>query len=398
MNRERLLASRVPRLHYVMLIMLLAGCGGSGGGGDGSPPTQYNWQVPPGFPTPREDPDNPLSEEKVALGRLLFYDRRMSINQKMGCADCRLPALAFTDGRTTSEGTLGDMHPRNAMSMTNVVYNASQNWANPNTLTLSQQALVPMFGEVPVELGWTDHEDEILARFAADPDYASRFATVYPDEENPVSVGNVVKALVAFEMTMISGNAPVDKATYQDQPEALSDSARRGMDLFFSERLECFHCHGGFNFSSAVDHDGLVFEQVEFHNNGLYNINGTGDYPHGNQGVHDVTHKLEDRGMFKAPTLRNIALTAPYMHDGSIETLDAVIDHYARGGRLIEEGPYAGDGAKHPLKSSLLASFQITEQEKRDLLAFFDALTDWEFICDPRFSDPFGNLPPHSDC
>lgn len=339
-----------------------------------------------------------MSDAKVELGRFLFYDRRMSINERISCVDCHHPDKAFTDGLTTSVGTLGDQHPRNALSMTNVAYNASQNWANPVTVTLHSQALVPLFGETPVELGWAENEDTILARFSIDPDYPKRFADAFPDEEKPITADNVAKAVAAFGATLISGNSPFDQSTYQNDKAALSDSARRGLDLFFSERLECFHCHGGFNFSNAVDHEGIVFNQVEFHNNGLYNLDGKGAFPTGNQGLFDITGKLDDRGRFKAPTLRNIELTAPYMHDGSIATLDGVIDHYARGGRLIESGPNAGDGALNPLKSSLLGSFQISETERADLITFFKSLTDWEFVCNPRFSDPFGNFPVHEKC
>lgn len=358
----------------------------------------FDWHLPQGFPTPKMPSNNPMSEAKVELGRFLFYDRRMSINETLSCADCHLQSKAFTDGKTTSTGALGDLHPRNAMSMTNVVYNASQNWANPVTLTLHSQALVPMFGETPVELGWSDHDAEILGRFEQDPDYPQRFAKAFPKSQSPITADNVAKAVSAFGATLISGNSDFDRSAYQGQKDALSDAAKRGLDLFFTERLDCFHCHGGFNFASAVDHQGIAFEQVEFHNNGLYNIDGDGAYPAGNQGLFDITANLEDRGKFKAPTLRNIELTAPYMHDGSIATLGQVIDHYSRGGRLIESGPNAGDGAKNPIKSSLIGSFQITALEKQDLIEFFKSLTDWGFICDPRFSDPFGNIHPHPKC
>jgi cytochrome c peroxidase len=178
----------------------------------------------------------------------------------------------------------------------------------------------------------------------------------------------------------------------------MSESAKRGRELFFSERLECFHCHGGFNFSQSTTHDKSVFTEIEFHNNGLYNIDGSGAYPLDNHGLWEFTFKPEDMGRFRAPTLRNIELTAPYMHDGSIATLEEVIDHYARGGRLISSGPLAGDGAKNPFKSEFIVGFMITADEKTDLINFLKSLTDWEFICDERFSDPFGNLLPHPHC
>lgn len=396
--------------HWAMalgLLLLGAGCGS--GDGDGSdevtPPSQtpvtpasYSWSLPKGFPTPKESAENPMSTAKVELGRHLFYDMRMSINQTTACATCHLPAKAFTDGRVTAIGATGEAHPRNAMSLTNVVYNATFDWANPVLKTLHAQALTPMFGEFPVELGWSDHEAEILDRFRVDPKYQGLFAAAYPGESTPVNADRVAKAVAAFVSTLISGNSPYDQATFQLNNSAMSVAARRGQELFFSERMECFHCHGGFNFSQSVSHAGTPVAQEEFHNNGLYNIGGAGDYPVGNRGLWEFTQRPADMGRFRAPTLRNIELTAPYMHDGSIATLEEVMDHYARGGRLISDGPLAGDGARNPFKSELIVSFRLTAQEKLDLIAFFQSLTDWEFLCDSRFADPFGNFPRHSRC
>lgn len=389
------------------LALLIAGCGGGDGGGDDTPsvtetptttPAGYSWSLPPGFPTPKESAENPITSPKVELGRHLFYDLRMSINQTTACASCHLPTRAFSDGRMTAIGATGGAHPRNAMSLTNPVYNATFDWANPVLKTLHAQALTPMFGEFPVELGWSDHEAEILERFRRDPIYQGLFAAAYPGEANPVNADHVAKAVASFVSTLISGNSPYDQATFQGKADAMSAAARRGENLFFSERMECFHCHGGFNFSQSVSHVGTPVAQEEFHNNGLYNIGGQGDYPADNRGLWEFTQRPADMGRFRAPTLRNIELTAPYMHDGSIATLEEVIDHYARGGRLISTGPLAGDGAKNPFKSELIVSFQLNAQEQQDLLAFFRSLTDWQFVCDPRFADPFGNFPRHARC
>jgi cytochrome c peroxidase len=386
-------------------LLAMAGCGGGdGGGGEDQttpPPTTgsgYSWSLPTGFPTPRESADNPLTDAKIELGRHLFFDLRMSINQTMACASCHQPVRAFTDGRLTSIGATGEDHPRNAMSLTNVVYNATFNWANQFLTTLHAQALIPIFGEFPLELGWSDHETEILDRFRHDAVYQKLFADAYPGETDPFNADRVVKAIAAFGSILISGNSPYDKATFQGNRNAMSTAARRGQELFFSERMECFHCHGGFNFSQSVNHTGTTLAQSEFHNNGLYNIGGTGDYPLDNRGLWEFTQRPADMGRFRAPTLRNIELTAPYMHDGSIATLEEALDHYARGGRLISEGPLAGDGAKNPFKSELIVGFSLTPQEKQDVIAFFQSLTDWEFLCDPRFVDPFGNFPRHSRC
>ena len=393
---------RVAEILSLSLLLAVAGCGGGGDEGIETPPepsgSGYSWSLPAGFPTPRESTDNPMSAAKVELGRHLFYDLRMSVNQTTACASCHLPERAFTDGRVTALGATGEVHPRNAMSLTNVVYNATFNWANPLLKTLHAQALIPMFGEFPLELGWSDHEAEILDRFRHDAQYQLLFAAAYPGESDPFNADQVAKAVAAFQSTLISGNSPYDQATFQGQRDALSPAARRGQELFFSERMECFHCHGGFNFSQSVSHAGTSFTQADFFNNGLYNIGGTGDYPLDNRGLWEFTQKPSDMGRFRPPTLRNVELTAPYMHDGSIATLEEVIDHYTRGGRLISEGLYAGDGARNPYKSELIVSFSLTVGEKQDLIAFLHSLTDWKFICDARFADPFGNFPRPARC
>lgn len=358
--------------------------------------TSYSWNIPTGLPTPRVPDENPMSEVKVQLGRQLFYDTRMSANNTFSCGTCHQPAKAFADGLVTPEGSTGEVHPRNSMSLTNAAYNSVLTWANPNLKTLFSQALVPMLGESPIELGWSGHEQEILDRFRYDAVYRDLFEQAFPTDS--ITELTVAKAIAAFVRTMISGNSPTDKSVYQNDTTELSESAKRGRELFFSERLECFHCHGGFNFSQSTTHDGSVFEEVEFHNNGLYNIDGTGAYPLNNRGLWEFTFEPEDMGRFRAPTLRNIELTAPYMHDGSIATLEEVIEHYARGGRLITDGPLAGDGAKNPFKSELIVGFTITEEEKIDVVNFLKSLTDWQFVCDERFSDPFGNFLPHQNC
>ncbi|MEO0811979.1 MAG: di-heme enzyme, partial [Myxococcota bacterium] len=148
------------------------------------------------------------------------------------------------------------------------------------------------------------------------------------------------------------------------------------------------HCHGGFNFTLSTVHQGSVFEAEDFHNTGLYSVNDSGAYPEPNTGVHAVTGDFEDMGKFRAPTLRNVELTAPYMHDGSIETLEGVIRHYEAGGRNVESGPYAGDGRRSPLKSGFVQGFSLTDRQRDDLLEFLLSLTDESFVHDPRFARP----------
>ena len=360
----------------------------------------YKWNLPVGFPQPSVPDDNPMSIEKVALGRFIFYDTRLSGNQTYACASCHKQELAFTDARDRAIGSTGQVHPRSSMSLTNVAYNATFAWANPLLTTLEKQALLPMFGDTPVELGLGGlPQSDLLGRFSSDPRYQRLFAEAYPDDADPFTLDNLVKALTSFVRTLISGNSPYDRYINGLDDNAISLSAYNGGRLFFSERLECYHCHPTPYFADSETHDGQLTPEIQFHNNGLYNIDGHGAYPPDNTGIYAFTQLPADMGGFKAPTLRNIELTAPYMHDGSIATLDSVItDHYARGGRLITDGPYAGDGSKNPYKSGFLIGFQLSDDEKASVLAFLTSLTDMEFVTNPHFSDPFTGKFCTGDC
>lgn len=365
------------------LLLLAAGCGSS------SPdPAPYEWKLPSGFPEPAVPEDNPMSAAKVELGRYLFYDTRLSANGTQSCASCHRQETAFTDGRVTAVGSTGEHHRRNSMSLANVAYAASLTWANPVLPDLEAQAMVPLFGEHPVELGLAGKEDVLLQRLSADARYPALFAAAFPGEKQPVSLASMVRAIAAFERTLLSGNSPYDRYTYNDERDALSVSAKRGMTLFFSERLECFHCHQGFAFSDSVKSKLTTFPDLTFHNTNLYNVDGHGAYPATDQGLLEFTGKPEDMGRYRAPTLRNIAVTAPYMHDGSIATLSEVLDHYAAGGRASAQG--AGPS---PFQSEFIRGFTLTAQEKQDVLAFLESLTDTDFLQDPRFSDPFAATP-----
>lgn len=384
-----------------LLFLTLSACGGGGGGnsdGESSGSSgefetavrgNYRWQIPKGFPVPTVPENNPMSDAKVELGRFLFYDPKLSGNGSQSCSSCHLQERAFTDGRTVSIGSTGEAHPRNSPSLTNASYNATFNWANPATVTLEQQTPVPMFGEFPVELGISGREEEVLRRFAESELYQNLFQQAFPEDSDRVSFGNIIKALTSFTRTLISGNSAFDRLAYGGDANALSESAKRGMDLFFSERLECFHCHGGFNFTLSSTHESSGFIERPFHNNGLYNIRGTGAYPANNQGLFEFTNRPEDMGKFRAPTLRNLEFTAPYMHDGSIPTLTDVVRHYARGGRLITQGPFAGDGKTSPFKSGFVSGFEISEEEIVDVVNFLRSLSDPSFLTDPRFANPF---------
>lgn len=347
------------------------------------------WHLPPGFPEPFVPADNPMNADKVELGRRLFYDKRLSGNETQSCASCHQQARGFAEPLVVSVGSTGQSHFRNAMGLTNAAYNSVQTWANPLHVFLEEQATAPMFGEAPVELGLAGREVELVQRFQSDADYAARFRAAFPGTDGAVTVDRILKAIACFERTLISGDSPYDRFWYQHDPTAMSDAAQRGMDLFFSEKFECFHCHAGFDFASSTTSAGKPFAEVAYHNTGLYNVDGQGAYPAIDQGLIKVTHLPEDMGRFKAPTLRNITVSAPYMHDGSVADLDGVLDHYAAGGRTIAAGPDAGDGSKSPLKNAFVKGIAMTEDERADLKAFLAALTDETFLTDPRFADPF---------
>ena len=252
---------------------------------------------------------------------------------------------------------------------------------------LEDQALTPLFGDQPVEMGMGGREAEIGALLRSEPRYQLLTKEAFPTDADPYSVLNGVRAIASFVRSIVSFDSPYDRYLAGDV-NALTPAAERGLELFFSERLECFHCHGGFNFTDSTTHANSDVETVGFHNNGLYNLDGNGAYPSENTGLFDMTGKARDMGRFKAPTLRNIAVTGPYMHDGSLATLDDVIDHYARGGRLIEQGENRGDGRLSPFKSEFVLGFDLTDAEREDLLAFLHALSDKNARSNKRWSDP----------
>ncbi len=376
----------------VYLVTLLSACGGTSQttfDDLGINRSAFNWQLPDSVPLPVEPENNPMTEAKFQLGRHLFYDRRLSGNNTQSCADCHQQAIGFTDGLKVSVGSTGELHPRNAQPLLNVAYNATLTWGNPSLRALEQQILVPLFGEIPVEQGINDINRElILDRLRDEPRYQELFSSAFPEHGEPIDYNNIVFALASFVRGMVSFNSDFDRYERGD-PSVLSDSAKRGSQLFFGEDMECFHCHGGYNFSDSTFDRTQSFVERPFHNTGLFNINGTGAFPESNRGVFEITEDPSDMGKFRAPTLRNIALTAPYMHDGSIGSLEQVIDFYAAGGRNIESGPHAGDGRLNPFKDGFVTGFEITSQKKADLIAFLNSLTDETFLTNERFSNPW---------
>jgi len=299
---------------------------------------RFDWQLPRGFPLPLTEPDNIQTPAKFALGRRLFYDRRLSANGTQSCGDCHQQSHAFSDGKPVAVGSTGQHHTRNAMTLTNAGYNASYTWDSTKVRSLAQQALVPMFNTHPIELGVAGHEQEIVARFRSED---ALFRAAFPGERRPVSIRNIARALAAFERALISGHSPYDRLVYGDDSNALSPSAWRGMRLFFTKRAGCSECHQGFNFGGESRYAGHSQTKPVLVRNGVTD------------------------GAFRVPTLRNVELTAPYMHDGSIATLEDVIERYVVARKL-----------------------SLDANDRADLAEFLRSLTDREFIADSRFAAP----------
>lgn len=352
--------------------------------------SQFAWVLPAHVPLLVEPDFNPMTEEKFQLGRHLFYDQRLSANRNISCASCHHQNKAFADGLKVPTGTHGEQHTRNSQGLANTAWFATLNWGNPVTDTLERQIEGPLFGDDPHEHGINDSNREaILAELLDDPAYPQLFTAAFPEDSNQDwNYNHLIFALASFVRGMSSYNAPFD-AYLAGDAQAISPAARRGLDLFNSERLECFHCHGGYNLSNSVMDRTRNFPERNFHNTGLYNLAGSGRYPSPNTGVHEVTGDLRHMGQFRTPTLRNIALTAPYSHDGSHATLRDVIATYAAGGRNITSGLHAGDGRHNPNKDGFVIGFTLTPQEEQDLIAFLCSLTDDQFITNPRFSNPW---------
>jgi cytochrome c peroxidase len=252
------------------------------------------------------------------------------------------------------------------MSLVNLTYARQFNWSDPNVHSLEEQALKPMFGVNPVELGLSGAQAEFLKLLRTDATYAGLFPQAFPHQPDPYSIANVARALAAFERTIVSRNSPWDRFHHGEEA-AISEAAKRGEILFFLDGgPSCFRCHNGPDFSDG-----------QFHNTALY-----APYLAPSRGLFDHSGRPADLGKFKTPTLRNIALTGPYMHDGSIATLEEVIDHYAAGGRAHQNRS----------KDGLMHGFSLTPQNRADLVAFLQSLTDVGLIHDPKLADPWTNL------
>lgn len=345
--------------------------------------------LPPGIQQPALPEGVTLTPEKVELGRYLFFDRRLSFNNTKSCASCHDPRFAFTDGYRRSLGATADMHQRNAQPIVNMLWLERLTSADTSLLLPEQQMQQPFFNAKFVELGAAGREKEILSRIKADSFYTRLFKQAFPAETNAVQFPFITSAIASFIRTITSFNSPYDQYRLKKDSSRFSQSAKRGEQLFFSSRLQCSQCHSGDNFSDGLADKALPVANRLYFNTGLYNINGRGAYPAADQGLYIQTKNMADMGKFRVPTLRNLAFTGPYWHDGSAATLDEVIDVYALGGRLIDYGDFRGDGKLNPHKNPLVNGFTLSKSEKADLISFLFSLSDSTLINNPAYQNPF---------
>ncbi len=286
--------------------------------------------------------DNPLTKEKVELGKLLFFDTRLSANETISCASCHVPSLAFTDGQPTSTGIHGQKGGRNAPTAINRVFSAAQFW-DGRAATLEEQSVGPFAN--PIEHGFKDH-DELMAKVKAIAGYGPLFERAFGSPD--VTTDLIGKAIASFQRTLLSGNSNYDRFTIGNEEQALSANAQNGLRVFLGKG-QCLRCHFGFNFTDEQFHNlGTGWDQQSK----LF----------ADVGRLAVTKQSEDLGAFKTPTLREVAKTAPYMHDGHLATLREVVDFYDRG------------GIPNPWLDPAIKPLNLTDQEKTDLVEFMESL------------------------
>lgn len=313
------------------------------------------------------------------IGRLLFYDVRLSVNSTKSCATCHDPQFAFTDGLKTPAGAFGDAVKRNTPTLINLSDNETFNWADDKILSLQQQSDIPLFGRHPVEMGNDSANTKALEFVFKDNNYVPLISRKSLKQLNWV---NVKDFIATYVKTFNFHNAKYDRS--QKGKTILSADERAGQKLFFSDRLNCRKCHSGNDF------DQPEFTRMNTYQNiGLYNIGKDSLYANDDNGLYNETRDKDDIGKFKIPSLRNIAITAPYFHDGSAADLNEVIEHYSRGGRLIVKGAFAGDGKLHPNKNQFIEGFTITAKEKKQLISFLQTLTDTSYLKWQFYRNPF---------
>jgi len=327
---------------------------------NGSGPTPYflqlPWSLADSLPPPLLPSDNPLTVQGVALGRMLFHEKALSDNFTLSCASCHLQEHAFSDPLTFSVGTDGSVGTRNAMAVVNLAWDMHFFW-DGRTHTLEEQALFPVIDEVEMRNTWPT----VVERLSDHPDYPGLFEKAFGSPG--IDSTRVVKAIAQFERTLLSFNSRFDRFYYGGDSLALTEEEQRGFGVFIRD-ARCADCH---KLPLFTDH--------AIRNNGL-------DMYPADPGLGAITGQAWDMGSFKVTTLRNIAVTAPYMHDGRFATLEEVVDFYADDVQVAH--PHL-DNHMFPWVQGLV---QLDAQQRTDLVAFMHALTDADFLNDPRFSDP----------
>jgi cytochrome c peroxidase len=324
-----------------------------------------------------------IAQNQIELGRHLFFDRRLSVNNTRACATCHNPNFAFTDGYKRSLGAFADLHQRNTQPLFNLCFLKNYTAADSTIHSTLQQMEKPLFNTHNIEMGAAGQEAEILGRIKNDKNYALLFANACYES----NWQSIKKSISQFEESITSFSSPYDKFIAGDS-NAISASAKNGLKIFFSANTNCNFCHGGKNFSASIMKTDTEINEQYF-NIGLYNLNNRGDYPEYDKGLMELTKQKQDMGKYRVPTLRNLAFTAPYFHDGSAASLVDVVDHYATGGRIINDGVYKGNGSQNQYKHRLVKGFKISTNEKLDLIAFLISLSDSNFIKNKMYQNPF---------
>jgi cytochrome c peroxidase len=348
---ERPLTNIRMRASFSLIALgLMAFAGGCGHSGESSArPIGATIVVPSplGLPPVPVPANNPETAEGIALGRRLFYEKRLSADTSLACSSCHDPRLGFSDARKHSVGVGGKTGTRNAPTLINAAYTPLQFW-DGRASSLEDQAGGPMSNAVEMN---QSHEVSV-SKLQADPTYRADFERAFGP--GPVTIGKITKALAGFERTLISGNSPFDRYQYGGDKAALSSAALRGFAIFIDEKKgNCGSCH-------TIGEKYALFTDGKFHNIGV-GVNDEGNLT--DLGRYSESKQEAEKGAFKTPTLRNIAKSAPYMHDGSLKSLSDVVDYYAGGGN---SNPYLDDRIKH---------MHLSGPERLDLVAFLEALT-----------------------
>ncbi len=318
-------------------------------------PTPYLIEIPKGFPDMIIPDDNPMTVEGLELGKKLFYDPILSADNTQSCGSCHAQEFAFTDnGKRFSEGIDGSIGTRNSMNLINAAWMPDLFWDGRSS-NLEEQALEPVPNPIEMHLEWI----EAMKKLNNHDDYPDMFFKAFGTRD--IDSMLVVKAIAQFERTMISSDSKWDK--YLNGEATLSQSETKGFEIFFTEKGDCFHCHGT-----------ILFTDNLFHNNGL-------DSVFSDHGLAEVTANPNDIGKFRAPTLRNVFFTAPYMHDGRFETIEEVIDQYSEG---VKWSPTIDPLMKQVGQGGI----RLNEEDKLNLIAFLKVLTDSTFVNNPDFSNP----------